>query len=244
MADVSVLNNFVHSNSAHLLERLVGGPVHLSPTVLDVDETLLPGFPEAECASRFLKPLSMSRLPKYASYRITAPLVQSFALATGILWQPVELSGDEANLAFRMGSNGMRSGGRQRRQAQVLRKKLGLGLAEAEAAAVAVSRGWTLLTDDRATVELLQHMHPEVNTLGTCGLLIHAARRNIITCDEAAELFNQKVVDGLRHWAYRKSGDTRERLWLRCRPARCSWEPLHPSLPKDTGPLAEDVIDS
>ena len=223
MADVSVLNNFVHSDSAHLLGRLLGGPVHLAPTVLDPEETLLPDFPHAECSSRFLKPLSMSRLPKYSSHRTVAPLVQAFALAAGNLWQPVELNGEESALASRLGSRGTRTDGRRGRS-QTARQRAELAAPEAEAAAVAVSRGWTLLTDDGASVELLGRLHPEVPAHGTCDLLLHGASKGMVTCEEAADLFNRRIVDGLRFWAFRNTGGAKERLWLRCDPARCSWE--------------------
>lgn len=224
VADVSVLNNFVHSDSSHLLQRLLGGPVYLSPTVLHLDETLLPGFPHAECSSRFLKPLSMSRLPKYKSHRATAPLVQSFALSAGNLWQPVELDSRESALASRLGSREMRAGSRREAHPPG-RRKTELAAAEAEVAAVAVNRGWALLTDDGAAVELLGRLYPDVPTHGTCDLLVHAARQGMIGCTEAADLFNRRIVDGLRFCAFRRSGGARERLWLRCDPARSSWEP-------------------
>ena len=35
IADTSLLSNFVYSGIAHLLNRLLGGPVLLAPTVLD-----------------------------------------------------------------------------------------------------------------------------------------------------------------------------------------------------------------
>lgn len=52
IADTSLLNNFVHSGSAHLLNRLLEGPVHLSPAVLDPQETLLPRFPRVAALLR------------------------------------------------------------------------------------------------------------------------------------------------------------------------------------------------
>ena len=81
------------------------------------------------------------------------------------------------------------------------------------------------MTDDGASVELLGRLHPEVPAHGTCDLLVQRARKGIVTCEEAAHLFNQRIVDGLRFWAFRKTGGARKRLWLRCDPARCSWEP-------------------
>ena len=224
VADVSFLNNFVHSESAHVLERILGGPVHLPPTVLDVHETLLPDFPGVECFSQFLRPLSMFRLPKYSSYRTIAPLIQSFALAVGTLWQPVELTRDELVLAARLGSKRIRAE-KQDTRPRANRRKMELGCGEAEAAAIAINRGWTLLTEDQAAVELLRYLYPEVPVQGACSLLVHAAEQGIIACSEAADLFNRRIVNNLRFWAFRMSGGKQERLWLRCNPTSCSWEP-------------------
>ena len=98
IADTSLLNNFVHSGSAHLLDQLLARPVRLSPTVLDVQETLLPGFPRVPVASEFLKPLYMSSLPEHPEHREIEPFIQSFALSAGDLWEPVEPSREELAL--------------------------------------------------------------------------------------------------------------------------------------------------
>lgn len=196
---------------------------NLPPTVLDVHETLLPDFAGAECASQFLRPLSMSRLPKYSSYRTLAPLIQSFTLAAGNLWQPIEPTGDELVLAARLGSKQIRAE-RQRTPPRTSQRKMELGCGEAEAAAIAINRGWSFLTEDQAAVELLRHLYPDVPTQGTCALLVHAAEQAIVACSEAADLFNRRIVDQLGFWAFRMSSGKRERLWLRCDPSRCSWE--------------------
>ncbi len=222
-ADTSLLNNFVHSASAWVLERLLGRPVCLSPTVLDVEETRLPDFPRTEPASEFLRPLHMASLPGYSEYRKIAPFIQSFALGAGDLWEPVEPSKEELVLAARLSNRRIRSEVR-RVYPETSRKKTELDPGEAEAAAIAITRGWTFLTEDQASVELLACLYPDVPVQRTCTLLVHAVEQETLTCEEASELFNRRVVDELGFWATRTVDDSRQRLWLRCAPTRCSWE--------------------
>lgn len=224
VADTSLLNNFVHSGSAYLLDRLLGRPVQLSPTILDVQETLLPGFPRAEPASEFLRPLYMAGSVEHSDYRRIAPFIQSFALSAGELWEPVEHSRDELLLAARLSSKKIRAEARSIYPG-ISRRKVELDPGEAEAAAIAITRGWTFLTDDQASAELLRGLYPDVPVQRTCHLLTHAAEQGLVLCNEAADLFNRRIVDELGFWAFRKSSGARQRLWLRCDPSRCSWEP-------------------
>lgn len=223
IADTSLLNNFVHSASAHVLDRLLRKPVRLSPTVLDMEETLLPEFPQTEPASEFLRPLYMAGLPGHSDYRKIAPFIQSFALDAGSLWEPVEPSEDELVLASCLSSKTIRSEAR-RVCSEMSRKKVELRSGEAEAAAIAITRGWTFLTDDQASAELLACLYPGIPIQRTCTLLVHAVEKEIMTCGEASELFNKRMVDELGFWATRRAGGSRQHLWLRCDPANCSWE--------------------
>ncbi len=223
IADTSLLNNFVHSASAWVLERLLGKPVCLSPTVLDVEETRLPDFPRTEPASEFLRPLHMARLPGYPEYRKIAPVIQSFALGAGDRWEPVEPSKEELVLAARLSNRTIRSEVR-RVCPETSRIRAELDPGEAEAAAIAITRGWTFLTEDQASVELLGCLYPDVPMQRTCTLLVYAVEKETLTCEEASELFNRRVVDELGFWATRRADGTNQRLWLRCNPARCSWE--------------------
>lgn len=223
IADTSLLNNFVHSTSGWVLERLLKKPVCLSPTVLDVEETRLPDFPRTEPASEFLRPLYMAILPGYPEYRKIAPFIQSFALGAGDLWEPVEPCKEELVLAARLSNRKIRSEVR-RICPETSRKKLELDPGEAEAAAIAITRGWTFLTEDQASVELLGCLYPDVPVQRTCTLLVHAVDQATLTCEEASELFNRRMVDELGFWATRRIDGSRQRLWLRCDPARCSWE--------------------
>jgi len=223
IADTSLLNNFVHSASAWVLERLLGRPVCLSPTVLDVEETRLPDFPRTEPTSEFLRPLHMAGLPGYSEYRKIAPYIQSFALGAGDLWEPVEPSKEELALAARLSNRTIRSEVR-RVCPETGRNRAELNPGEAEAAAIAITRGWTFLTDDQASVELLSCLYPDVPVQRTCALLVHTVEKEALTCEEASELFNRRMVDELGFWATRRLDGTRQRLWLRCDPTRCLWE--------------------
>jgi hypothetical protein len=223
IADTSLLNNFVHSASAWVLDRLLGTPVYLSPTVLDIAETLSPDFPRTQPASEFLRPLHMASLPGYPEYRKIAPFIKSFALAPGDLWEPVEPTKEELVLAARLSNRTIRAEVR-RTCPETSRKKMELDPGEAEAAAIAITRGWTFLTEDQASVELLGCLYPDVPVQRTCVLLVHAVEQDILTCEEASGLFNRRVVDELGFWATRRVDGARQRLWLRCDPAKCAWE--------------------
>lgn len=222
IADTSLLNNFVHSGNVRLLNTLLGRPVHLSPTVLDVQETLLPDFPRVQPASEFLKPLYMSGLREYPQHRSIAPFVQSFALGVGNLWDPVDPDLDELTLAARLSNKSIRDHVR-RACPDITRPRIELNPGEAEIAAIAVTRGWTFLTDDQASAELLRCLYPDVQVLRTCSLLVHAVRQNYVSCEDASDIFNRHIVEELGFWAFRRTGRHRERLWFRCDPPRCEW---------------------
>jgi hypothetical protein len=164
IADTSLLNNFVHSGSAHLLNRLLEGPVLLSPAVLDPQETLLPGFPRMPPSSEFLKTLHLASVYGQERYRTIAPFVQSFALDSGELWEPVEPTEEELILAIHFRSKEIKEEVRQRCP-EIRRSRIRLGAGEAETAAIAVTRGWTFLTDDQASVDLIGCLFPHMPIL-------------------------------------------------------------------------------
>lgn len=80
---------------------------------------------------------------------------------------------------------------------EISRKKVELDLGEAEAAAIAATRGWTFLTDDQASVELLRCLYPNVPIQRTCTLLLYAAEQGVLSCEEAANRFNSRIVEEL-----------------------------------------------
>lgn len=216
IADTSLLSNFVHTGYAYLLHRLLPEPVLLSPTVLDPAEVLLPRPYTQALRSEFLRPLHMASLPGYEDYQAVAPLIQGFVLGSGHLWRPVELTSQEAALAYELSEK--RAWDRCRDSpGRYRRRRVGPG--EAEAAAVAVCRGWTLLADDQAIIDLLRCLYPQVPVVRTCALLQAAARSGHVPCVEAAHLFNE-VLPG-RGFYVRKGEQV---LRLRCGPPCCAWE--------------------
>lgn len=217
--DTSSLSNFVFTGQAHLLQQLVGGPVFITPAVLDPAETLLPNLYSVVPRCEFLKPLHEVLGDSSERYASAAPFIQSFALGSGTLWQAIELTEEELALARQYS---VRTIWNNTTGVDARFKKRGLGDGEAEACAVAVTRGWTLLIDDQPAVELLKGLGLAVPLLRTCKLLQHAVHREYVLCEEAMQLFNAEMVDRYGFSATRSRGA--ERLWFRCDPPRCVWE--------------------
>ncbi len=104
------------------------------------------------------------------------------------------------------------------------RTRIELDAGEAEAAAIAVTRKWTFLTEDQASVDLVRALHPDISVVRSCSLLVHAIEVGRIECSEAEVLFNLRMVEDTGVYNIRKSQDgTRERLRLRCDPPGCEW---------------------
>ena len=223
IADTSLLNNFVHSGSSHLLNQLLEGPVLLSPAVMDPQEIILPGFPREPPSSELLKTLHLASVYGQERYRKIAPFVQSFALDSGELWEPVEPTEEELILANHFRSKEIKEEVRERCP-EIRRSRIRLGTGEAETAAIAVTRELTFLTDDQGSVDLIGCLFPHVPVLRTCLLLKYAVEQRYTLCKDAAELVNYRIVDNLGFRARRKSRSGHERLYLRCEPPRCSWE--------------------
>ena len=219
VVDTSLLSNLIFTGQAHLLQQLVGGPVYVTPAVMDPAETMLPDLLTNPPRSEFLKPLYELSGENGSRYASAAPFIQSFALSAGLLWEPVEMTVQEIKLAhsFSLKSIWNNTSGIEPRY-----KKRGLGAGEAETCAVAMSRGWTLLIDDQPAMELMIGLGQNLQHIRTCKLLTLAVERDLITCSDAMDLFNVEIVDRYGFHATRSKGI--ERLWFRCEPPRCVWE--------------------
>lgn len=220
IVDTSLLSNFVFPGQAHLLQRLIDGPVFISPAVLDPSESVLANF-EHPPRCEFLKTLYEISGQAGERYASAAPFIRSFAGSAGTQWASVDLSLEELELAAEFSERAIWSG-----ITGVPSKytKKGLGAGEAEACAVAATRGWTLLIDDQAAVELMTGLGYDVPCIRTCMLLTHAVHTGLISCPEAANLFNNQIVDFFGFNATRNKRT--ERLWFRCIPEpKCQWEP-------------------
>jgi predicted nucleic acid-binding protein len=223
IADTSLLSNFVNTGYAHLLDRLLGRPVFLSPSVLDEREVISPlDSLGTEPASEFLRPLYMSQFPGNEAYEPWSPHIRAFALGKGTAWRPAALTTSELVLASCFRNKRIRA--EVRRRCPDVRGRIELDTGEAEAAAVAVSRGFTFLVDDKAAVQLVQCLYPGVLVLRTCGLLTHAVKKGYLPCDEAADLFNRRLAREMGFYASRKADGVKKHLQLRCDPPRCVWE--------------------
>ncbi len=100
IADTSLLSNFVNTGYAHLLDRLLGGSVFLSPSVLDDQEAVPPlDWLDTEPSSEFLRPLYLSQFPGNEAYKPWSPHLKTFALDNGNAWQPTAPITSELALA-------------------------------------------------------------------------------------------------------------------------------------------------
>lgn len=217
IVDNAVLSNFVYAGAAPLLAHLAGEPLRIGPTVLDEAEAatvLLPGMHFTSEALRVV-----ARISEPDAQHLDLPYLQTFVAARGTLWLPAAPTIDELAIAERLRSPQVTA---QAKQRCGLTGRLKIDAGEAEAVAIALSRGWTFLTDDRAAVEVISCLFPEIKTLRSCALLCLAAERQLISCSEAARLFNEVMVDQLHAHASRRKGT--ERLYLRCDPPKCHWE--------------------
>ena len=89
IADTSLLSNFVNTGYAHLLNRLLGGPVFSFALRVRRSEVIHPHDSlETEPASEFLRLLYVSRFPGYEAYQSWSPHIRAFALAKGTAWRP------------------------------------------------------------------------------------------------------------------------------------------------------------
>jgi len=218
IADTSLLLNFVYIGYADLLRTLLGDPVYLSPTVLD----------ERDIDRVKDRPRSEFRVPPYqrgvvsdARRRAISEHVQRFASGLGTYWRPATPTEQELSLGARFRDRSIRDEVRSKNP-DVKRTRIELDAGEAEAAAIAVTRKWTFLTEDQASVDLVRALHSDISVVRSCSLLVHAIEVGRIECSEAEVLFNLRMVEDTGFYNIRMSQDgTRERLRLRCDPPGC-----------------------
>ncbi len=223
IADTSLLSNVVNSGYAHLLNRVRGGPVFLSPSVLDDQQVIHPlDSLDTEPTSEFLRSLNMAQFPGNEAYEPWSPHIRTFALGRGTAWLPAAPTTSELALASSFRERKIRA--KVRQACPDIRGRIELDAGEAEAAAVAVSRGYTFLVDDRAAVQLVRCLYPDVPVLRTCSLLAHAVKSGYLPCEEAADLFNRRLAQEMGFYASRRQDGVRQQLRLHCGTPRCVWE--------------------
>lgn len=213
----------VFSGKSRLLNRVVQGPVRISTATLDIEEVPLKKTESGaliEPICEFLKLTYMSTLPRYRYYGKVGSYAHSFAVCHGELWESVVPTFEELKLAARFRNKRIREDVREKLPG-IKHRRLELGVGQAEAASVAVTRGWTLLTDDQAAVDLLRALFPCTPTIQTCCLLSYAVGHGLISGAVASEVFNKQIVHGL---GLRLSGKPEK-----CDPPKCLWETTRPS---------------
>jgi predicted nucleic acid-binding protein len=231
VADNSLLVNFVHAGAADLLHDLLGGPLYLTPTVLDDREALEAAgiWTNRRPTSEFLRPLQRALVAEQGDWRgeqaadvdysrRIAPHLTAFARQRGVLWEPAQPTIKELTHATYLADRAVRT--LVREQCEGLKGRVELDAGEAEVVAVSTAREWTVLVDDQAAVNLLACLFPTVRIIRTCELLVYATCIGRIDCGEAARLFNHVIVEQLGFHAFRSG----ERLYLRCDPVGCRWE--------------------
>jgi hypothetical protein len=211
--DNVIASAFVDAGQAQLLAT-VAGPLYVTPSVLDPLEH--PPFktpPNAEFA-RGLHNASLDLADALKADRARNRTL--FFHAEGTLWQAVELSPQELQLAAYFTSRQAREDAQRvmTAQGQVFSaKKVDLG--EAECAAVAVTRGWRLLSDDSGIVGLMKAFHPQLPVQRSCGLLVQAVQSKLLSCKDAADLYNE---------VFKKRWHLFTKLEFRCRGGKPSCE--------------------
>src|SRR5690606_5528288 len=151
--------------------------VRLSPTVLDPHEAAQNPqdwkglVPSSELLGQLRHALeaeeqAASTPSSLAHYRKISGRILDFAGRRGETWEPIEPSVEELALAARLSSRAIREEAKAR--CPELRGRVELDAGEAEAVAIAVTRGWTILVDDQAAVNLLRCLYPRVPILRTC----------------------------------------------------------------------------
>lgn len=227
VADTSVLSNFVQAGAAEVLVAVLDGPVRIPPTVLDPAEaaSVLLTRPTRVPRSELLRQLqydeddpSRLRHDQAATMGLeaTTARIEGFARSQGVGWLPVDPTVEELSLATRLSSRVVRAEVREACP-ELRKRRIELDAGEAEAVAIAVSRGWTILVDDQAAVDLLRCLYPTVPVVRTCQILVHAVQRGTVSCPDAARLFNEVMVGELGFFASRRG----KRLFLGCDPLGC-----------------------
>jgi hypothetical protein len=200
-----VLAMFVDAGQFDLLVALAGGSLFVTPTVADGDE--LPPYATRPLAE-FARGLFRSQAEAGALHANRVARRTAFYQAVGAMWSPVALTAAELHDAQKFLQPATQVTARAINPAFRFKR---IGAGEAEAAAVALSRSWTLWSDDSAIVGLLAALHPSLPVERIGRLLIRAVTEGLLSCEDAAHLYNSTFTQDLGLWTS---------LTLRCRHGR------------------------
>lgn len=221
ITDNNLLVNFVDADRGDLLYRYCGGPVLVSPSVIEPTEH--PPFTQ-QPTSEFnviiykaqLAALRQTRQrDRHEDIEPTNLILErrahrrlAFLRHQGILWEGVQITENDAQRRFAL-------------QQDPRFKRLKRRQADTECLALAEMHAWTLLTDDQPVVEAAAVLG--IPTLRTCALLVDMVRAGFLTGGDAEHLFNIEMVDEYGFNAHRIRNGRRERLVLGGNPPQCSW---------------------
>lgn len=207
VVDNVVLAMFVDAGRAELLSEVGAGQVFVPPSILDPQET--PPFvqqPTAEFARGAFSLQQRMGLP-FEEVRLSRRM--AFYLDQGKVWQPVLLSVDELRETDNL-LNPATWALASVADASVRVKRIDRG--EAECAAVAIARNGTLWTDDAAIVALLSSLYPDQPVERISDLLVRGVEERLISCSDAAMLYNVEFKDHFSLWTTLTLGCDDERL--------------------------------
>lgn len=196
VADTMVLGMFVDAGYTQLLTDLAAGNLIITPAIINPAETPpYASHPMAEFAAgtflfqqRLGNPLDEVRFSRRAAYYLDINLG----------WNPAALSIEEIKQQEMLSSGAIWEDSRVSHSG---RRNARIGRGEAECAAVAISRGLTLWSDDAAIVSLLAVLHPDHPVERISDLVIRAAREEHLSCQEAADLYNDIFKQRLGLWS-------------------------------------------
>lgn len=221
IADNNLLVNFVDADRGDLLYRYCGGPVLISPSVIEPTEHAPFTRPPTSEFNVIIYKAQLAALrqdrqrERREEIEPIDPLLErrahrrlAFLRHQGILWEAVEISEEHARRRFAL-------------QQDPQFKRLKRRQADAECLALAEVHGWTLLTDDQPVVDAAAVLG--VPTLRTCALLVQMVQAGLLTVHDAEELFNTVMVDEYGFNARRVREGRRERLVLSGDPPGCHW---------------------
>jgi hypothetical protein len=216
--DTSTLSNFVLTGFGELPVRLTGRPLLVAPVVIDENEVAQAVWQQQLPQSEFLAALFVAQRKRGSAYAASAMHVNVFVTATGHTWEPVQITTSELSVAAEISSGTIW----KKCPPPLDTRTRGLGAGESESAAIALSRGFTLLCDDKKAVELVAALRQPTCALGTLELLSACLERSLLTCQQAADLFNTEMERRANFIITRKH-PRKQRLTLECGKNAPNW---------------------
>ncbi|MGY2896784.1 hypothetical protein [Deinococcus sp. UYEF24] len=189
-----ILAMFVDGDQLPLLSALAGGSVFVTPSILNPDER--PPFTR-DPTSEFARGLYAAQQDlKQVRYALRA--YRRSAFYQDDLWQPLELTRPELELARYLSSREARD---QARKQDPQFKAKSVSAADAECAAVAITRGCELWSDDGGIVTLVRTLYPKQPVVRLCALLARAVNEGQLNFEAALDVYERIFKGELLLWS-------------------------------------------